>query len=91
MTPAETLIAAIAADHGYDAADLCGPSRGHALCRARRLAMIALSEKFGWSNSEIGRLFKRERTTVYQDRHNPIPPKRIEAAKYRPKNRNPFL
>ena len=50
--------------HGVRAEALLGRGRTKAVTRARRQAMAEIRDRYGWSLSEIGRLFGRDHTTV---------------------------
>lgn len=56
-------IAQVAAEHGFTKADLTGPSKRPAICRARWEAMRRLRAK-PLSLPSIGRLLNRHHTTV---------------------------
>lgn len=57
------LVAQIARQYGLTASDLIGPSRVRSVCIVRWRAMKALRDK-GRSLSSIGRLLRRDHTTV---------------------------
>ena len=61
---AMSLVKAIAETRGYSADDLRGRSKLASISRLRRRAYLALEEQKGWSQSQIGRLFRRDRSQV---------------------------
>ncbi len=61
---AMSLVKAIAETRGYSADDLRGRSKLASISRLRKRAYLALEEQKGWSQSQIGRLFRRDRSQV---------------------------
>jgi len=57
------VVAQVARQHGFRAADLIGPSRVRPVCIARWRAMKELRER-GGSLASIGRTFNRDHSTV---------------------------
>lgn len=62
VTPSATL-ACVALRHGYRPADIRSPRRTLHLVRARRACAVAL-RRHGLSYAEVGRLLKRDHTSV---------------------------
>lgn len=58
------VVALIAARHGLTAADLLGRDRRDHVARARWHAWYQLRRQFGSSLNQIGRLFRRDHTTI---------------------------
>lgn len=64
VTALETVLKAIQDVFHVHAVQLLGDSRPESIAFARQVAMLALREQFGLTVIEVGRLLKRDHTTV---------------------------
>jgi chromosomal replication initiation ATPase DnaA len=64
MIDSRTIINEVATVYGITKADLIGPCRKPATMDARRIAMMRIRNETRLSLPAIGRIFKREHTTV---------------------------
>ena len=58
------IVERVAAENDLTAADLLGPSHERRIAWPRQDAFVALRDELGWSSTRIGRLFRRDHTTV---------------------------
>lgn len=63
-SPSREIVAAMAALNGLTLADILGPCRKRHICAVRQEAMRFIHETKGLSSTQLGRVFKRDHTTV---------------------------